>query len=126
MSEFCRNQYYTVQSGMKNSFRLDNIQNILIPVPPLSEQIRIAKKLSSIWTHVQQIVVESEKASDIISKVKSKILDLAIRGQLVPQDPNDEPASVLLKRIRVQAILSKFSLFKPCLNFTSRFHPLYP
>ena len=126
MSEFCRNQYYTVQSGMKNSFRLDNIQNILIPVPPLSEQIRIAKKLSSIWTHVQQIDVESETASDIISKVKSKILDLAIRGQLVPQDPNDEPASVLLKRIRVQAILSKFSLFKPCLNFTSRFHPLYP
>ena len=102
MSEFCRDQYYTVQSGMKNSFRLDNIQNILIPVPPLSEQIRIAKKLSSIWTHVQQIVVESEKASDIISKAKSKILDLAIRGQLVPQDPNDEPASVLLERIRAE------------------------
>ena len=102
MSEFCRDQYYTVQSGMKNSFRLDNIQNILIPVPPLSEQIRIAKKLSSIWTHVQQIDVESETASDIISKAKSKILDLAIRGQLVPQDPNDEPASVLLERIRTE------------------------
>ena len=102
MSEFCRDQYYTVQSGMKNSFRLDNIQNILIPVPPLSEQIRIAKKLSSIWTHVQQIDVESETASDIISKAKSKILDLAIRGQLVPQDPDDEPASVLLERIRAE------------------------
>ena len=102
MSEFCRDQYYTVQSGMKNSFRLDNIQNILIPVPPLSEQIRIAKKLSSIWTHVQQIDVESETASDIISKAKSKILDLAIRGQLVPQDPADEPASVLLERIRAE------------------------
>lgn len=102
MSEFCRDQYYAVQSGMKNSFRLDNVQNILIPVPPLSEQIRIAKKLSSIWTHVQQIDVESETASDIISKAKSKILDLAIRGQLVPQDPNDAPASVLLERIRAE------------------------
>ena len=102
MSEFCRDQYYTVQSGMKNSFRLDNIQNILAPVPPLGEQIRIAEKLSSIWTHIQQIEIESETASDIISKTKSKILDLAIRGQLVPQDPADEPASVLLERIRAE------------------------
>jgi type I restriction enzyme S subunit len=102
MSGFCRDQYYAVQIGMKNSFRLDNVQNILIPVPPLSEQIRIAKKLSSIWTHVQQIDVESETASDTISKAKSKILDLAIRGQLVPQAPNDAPASVLLERIRAE------------------------
>ena len=100
MSEFCRDQYYTVQSGMKNSFRLDNIQNILVPVPPLSEQIRLAEKLSSIWTRIQQIDIESETTTDIISKTKSKILDLAIRGQLVPQDPADEPASVLLERIR--------------------------
>ena len=102
MSEFCRDQYYTVQCGMKNSFRLDNIQNILAPVPPLGEQIRIAEKLSNIWTHIQQIDIESEAASDIISKAKSKILDLAIHGQLVPQDPTDEPASVLLERIRAE------------------------
>ena len=102
MSAFCRNQYYTVQSGMKNSFRLDNIQNILTPVPPLGEQIRIAKKFSSIWFHIQQIDDESETAADIISKAKSKTLDLAIRGQLVPQNPNDEPASVLLERIRAE------------------------
>ena len=99
MSNFCRNQYYIVQSGMKNSFRLDNIQNILAPVPPLIEQIRIAEKLSSIWAQIQQIDVESVEASDLIAQAKSKILDLAIRGQLVPQDPADEPASVLLERI---------------------------
>ena len=102
MSEFCRDQYYTVQSGMKNSFRLDNIQNILAPVPPLGEQIRIAEKLSSIWSHVQKIDIESKTANDIISKAKSKILDFAIRGQLVPQDPTDEPASVLMERIRAE------------------------
>ena len=102
MSEFCRDQYCTVQCGMKNSFRLDNIQNILAPVPPLGEQIRIAEKLSNIWTHIQQVDTESEAASDIISKAKSKILDLAIRGQLVPQDPADEPASVLLERIKAE------------------------
>ena len=87
---------------MKNSFRLDNIQNILAPVPPLGEQIRIAEKLSSIWSHVQKIDIESKTANDIISKAKSKILDFAIRGQLVPQDPTDEPASVLMERIRAE------------------------
>ena len=102
MSNFCRNQYYIVQSGMKNSFRLDNIQNILAPVPPLIEQIRIAEKLSSIWAQIQQIDVESVEASDLIAQAKSKILDLAIRGQLLPQDPTDEPASVLLERIRAE------------------------
>ncbi len=89
------------QTAQANLF-LGAIQSLLIPVPPLSEQIRIAKKLSNIWTHVQQIDVESETVSNIISKVKSKILDLAIRGQLVPQDPADEPASVLLERIRAE------------------------
>ena len=102
MSEFCRDQYYTVQSGIKNSFRLDNIQNILVPVPPLNEQERIAERLSNIWSYIQQIDVASVTVSDIISKTKSKILDLAIRGQLVPQDPTDEPASVLLERIRAE------------------------
>ena len=102
MSEFCRDQYYTVQSGIKNSFRLDNIQNILVPVPPLNEQERIAERLSNIWSYIQQIDVASVTVSDIISKTKSKILDLAIRGQLVPQDPADEPASVLLERIRAE------------------------
>ena len=102
MSDFCRNQYYTTQSGMKNSFRLDNIQNILTPVPPLAEQIRIAEKLSCIWAQIQQIDSESATARDIIILAKAKILDLAIRGQLVPQDPSDEPASVLLEHIRAE------------------------
>ena len=102
MSDFCRNQYYTTQSGMKNSFRLDNIQNILTPVPPLAEQIRIAEKLSCIWVQIQQIDSESATARDIIILAKAKILDLAIRGQLLPQDPTDEPASVLLERIRAE------------------------
>lgn len=102
MSDFCRNQYYTTQSGMKNSFRLDNIQNVLTPVPPLAEQIRIVEKLSCIWTQIQQIDSESTTARDIILLAKTKILDLSIRGQLVPQDPADEPASVLLERIRAE------------------------
>ena len=102
MSDFCRDQYYTTQSGMKNSFRLDNIQNILVPVPPLAEQIRIAEKLCSIWAQIQQIDTDSATASEIISQAKVKILDLAIRGQLVPQNPADEPASVLLERIRAE------------------------
>lgn len=48
MSDFCRNQYYTTQSGMKNSFRLDNIQNVLTPVPPLA-----------VWGDTQNVIEES-------------------------------------------------------------------
>ena len=102
MSNYCRDQYYTVQSGMKNSFRLDNIHNVLVPIPPAGEQKRISERLSRAWPLIQIINAESTKISIEITQVKSRILDLAIRGKLVPQDPNDEPASVLLERIRAE------------------------
>ncbi|MFT4143177.1 MAG: restriction endonuclease subunit S [Mobilitalea sp.] len=102
MSEFCKSQYYTVQSGMKNSFRLDNIQRILVPIPPFVEQKQIAKKIEDIWDTIVTIDFNAEYVERLVTQTKIKILDLAVRGQLVSQDSIDEPASALLERIRAE------------------------
>ena len=80
----------------------NQLHSILIPIPPLSEQQRIVTKLNELLSFVD--VIESDKTDlqDTIQLTKSKILDLAIRGKLVPQNPNDEPANVLLDRIRAE------------------------
>ena len=80
----------------------DFFSQYLIPIPPHNEQIRIVNKINLIFNFV--ITMENEKSSlhETIKQAKSKILDLAIRGQLVPQNPDDEPASVLLERIRAE------------------------
>ena len=80
----------------------NQLHNIIIPLPPFPEQTRIVSKINELLSFID--IIESEKNSllSIIDKTKSKILDLAIRGKLVPQDPTDEPASVLLERIRLE------------------------
>ncbi len=79
-----------------------SIKQFLVPIPPLAEQQRIDEQLQSALNIVQQISIECDNLGLIITQTKSKILDLAIRGKLVPQDPNDEPASVLLERIKAE------------------------
>ena len=78
------------------------LHNLIVPIPPLQEQHNIADKLDAIFTIVNDVEKAKEDVKEIIEQVKSRILDLAIRGKLVPQDPNDEPASVLLERIRAE------------------------
>ena len=75
---------------------------LIVPVPPKIEQNRILKSYIQIMLVLDLIENNKEEVLSLISMTKSKILDLAIRGQLVPQDPNDEPASVLLERIRAE------------------------
>ena len=79
-----------------------SLKELFIPLPPLHEQKRIVPAANALLKY--DSVIESERASlqEIINLAKSKILDLAIRGKLVPPDPNDEPASVLLERIRAE------------------------
>ena len=79
-----------------------SLKELFIPLPPLHEQKRIVPAANALLKYASAI--ESERASlqEIINLAKSKILDLAIRGKLVPPDPNDEPASVLLERIRAE------------------------
>ena len=81
---------------------LERILSTLIPICPLNEQHRIVDKLNELLLFVNTIETDKTTLQDLIKQTKSKILDLAIRGKLVPQDPNDEPASVLLERIRAE------------------------
>jgi len=80
----------------------DNMNSILIPLPPYSEQKHMSQRLNEVVYTVDNIEIGKADINELVSKAKSKILDLAIRGKLVPQDPNDEPASVLLERIRAE------------------------
>ena len=80
----------------------DNMNSILIALPPYEEQKRLEFQVNHILKTVSTIENEKEDIVNYIISAKSKILDLAIRGKLVPQDSNDEPASVLLERIRAE------------------------
>ena len=79
-----------------------SIDNILIPLPPENEQKRILIKFKTISITSNYIYDNQEELSKLKDGLKNKILDLAIRGKLVEQDPNDEPASVLLEKIKAE------------------------
>ena len=102
-SEFVQQQFVdkTHQVAMPK-LALERILSTLIPICPISEQLSIISKFNELSLLVNDIQENKQELIDTISLTKSKILDLAIRGKLVPQDPNDEPASVLLERIRTE------------------------
>ena len=80
-----------------------NFAKLLFPLPPLAEQIRIVAEIEKWFALIDQVEEEKGDLQVTIKQARSKILDLAIHGKLVPQDPNDEPASELLKRINPKA-----------------------
>ena len=75
------------------------LSDLSFPLPPFAEQQRIVKEIEYWFILIDQIEQDKSNLQTVIKQAKSKILDLAIHGKLVPQDPNDEPASELLKRI---------------------------
>ena len=88
--------------GAQPNISKEKIVQVIIPIPPIEEQNKITAKLTELFTFVKKIESDKSTLQSTIQQTKSKILDLAIRGKLVPQDPNDEPASVLLERIRAE------------------------
>ena len=88
--------------GLQPFVSLNRLRTTLLPIAPITEQNRIVEILENLLRKVDLINYDCDELDTLIKAVKSKILDLAIRGQLVPQDPNDEPASVLLERIRAE------------------------
>ena len=96
------------QGAAQPNLNTDLIKSIPIPLPPLTEQFRIIKEIEHWFALIDQIEQDKADLQTIIKQTKSKILDLAIHGKLVPQAPNDEPAIELLKRINPD--------FTPCDN----------
>ena len=89
--------------GAQPNISKEIIVSTKIPVPPIEEQYRIVEEIKRLFEFID--LIESNKCDlqNTIKKAKSMILDLAIHGKLVPQNPNDEPASELLKRINPNA-----------------------
>ena len=100
------NQYATATAQPGLSVAV--INDVCIPIPPRKEQERISKEIEHWFDLIDQIEQGKSDLQTIIKQAKSKILDLAIHGKLVPQDPNDEPAIELLTRINPD--------FTPCDN----------
>ena len=86
-----------------DSIDFDKFKKLPIPLPPIEEQSRIIAEINRLFALVDTIENNQTDLESTIAQTKSKILDLAIHGKLVPQDPNDEPASELLKRINPAA-----------------------
>jgi type I restriction enzyme S subunit len=99
--EWC-NQVKTDAVNQSN-INAQKLSNFSIPIPPLYEQHRIVAEIERWFTLIDLIEQDKADLQTTIKQAKSKILDLAIHGKLVPQDSNDEPASELLKRINPNA-----------------------
>jgi type I restriction enzyme S subunit len=104
-SSYYRNWCYNVKTDAVNQSNINaqKLSQLMIPVPPLKEQERIIIEIAKWISLIDTIKNSKENLQVIIKQAKSKILGLAIHGKLVPQDPNDEPASELLKRINPKA-----------------------
>lgn len=90
-------------TAIKNIPPFDVLKNFYIPIPPLKEQIRILDEINKWMSFVELIETGTANLQNVIKQTKSKVLDLAIHGKLIPQDPTDEPAAELLKRINPKA-----------------------
>ncbi len=101
-TSFFRLTFDNDDSKQINQLTQAMLKDALIPLPPFAEQQRIVGKLEELLNLVESIDIGVADVEQLISLTKSKILDLAIRGKLVPQNPEDEPASVLLERIRAE------------------------
>lgn len=73
-----------------------------IPLPPLGEQLRISKKVESSLSKIDSTVQNLTKVESLLKKYQESLLAKAFRGELIPQDPNDEPATMLLEKIRAE------------------------
>ena len=106
-SRFAYFQFCDIVSGaVVKNLNSDKVSGSLFPLPPLPEQHRIVSKIEELLPYITEYE-KAEKSLTALNKafpdqLKKSILQQAVQGKLVPQDPNDEPASVLLERIRAE------------------------
>ncbi|BAY38497.1 restriction modification system DNA specificity subunit [Nostoc sp. NIES-2111] len=97
---------------------LTNLKSTLFPIPPLNEQHEIVKRVEILFGLISQIQNQHKKVESDLVKINQSILAKAFQGELVPQNPDDEPASVLLERIRAER--EKLNNSKPKSRGTSK------
>ena len=106
LSPYIKDAINSNKTSTNDNISMGLIEDFLIPIPPLSEQQRIVDKINSIEPLIQEYDSYEHKLSslelDFPEKLKKSILQYAIEGKLVKQEPNDEPASVLLDRIKIE------------------------
>ena len=111
MAPYFRNLLQSNVSGVGGSLtraKPREVRNYVLPIPPLSEQSRIAAKIAQLFALLRKVESSTQQYAKLQTLLKSKVLDLAMRGKLVEQDPHDEPARVLLEKIKAE----KEQLFK--------------
>lgn len=105
-SQFFKKQLQQQLSGMQPNFGYAHYSRIMIPLPPIAEQMRIVAKVEELLPFVERYARAETKLETLNTifpdQLKKSILQEAIQGKLVPQDPADEPASTLLERIRAE------------------------
>lgn len=95
----CDLEAFAPATAQKN-INLDTLAEVIVPIPPIAEQDEIIKRISSVFDFISALAKQCELADALVARLDQAILDKAFRGELVPQDPDDEPASELLERIR--------------------------
>ena len=100
-----QDQMYDKSKGTTvDTITIEKVGEYTFPLPPLAEQIRIVGAVGQWFDVADNLESNKQDLQETVLQAKSKVLELAIQGKLVPQDPNDEPASELLKRIAPHAV----------------------
>ena len=103
ISSMFKNQILANAKGTtQKGIYLKKLTILELPIPPLLEQSRIAAKIAQLFALLRKVETSTQQYVKLQTLLKSKVLDLAMRGKLVKQDPNDEPASVLLRKIKAE------------------------
>ena len=96
-----RNYIRNISKGTNiNNVKNEYLNNFIIPLPPLAEQKRIVEKVDQLFTLIDELDSNKEDLLEVINLTRNQVLQEAIQGKLVEQNPEDEPASVLLERIK--------------------------
>lgn len=96
-----RSATLAVGTGVKH-YRVGDVSNLKVSIPPTNEQIEIVQRVESLFAMADTVEKQYSEAKKRINRLTQSLLAKAFRGELVPQDPNDEPASELLKRIQTE------------------------
>lgn len=101
-SETFQNSFHRISRSAQNGFNKEDLSEIEVPKPDLNTQANTVEKIEHAFTWLDKIAAEHARAAHLLPRLDQAILAKAFRGDLVPQDPNDEPASALLARIKAE------------------------